>query len=222
MMSDKIGPQHLRRKAILYVRQSSRHDGSAERVRLLADRDRRRGPGPVRGGRGLALHEEQPRLAAVGRDVPRGRHGADRPGHGLRAAPEQRPPSARAEGQRERVRARPATPALALGPLRESAARRARGWRAGRLRQGGRPVGEGPGPEGARGDQAGLRQGRGARQRATGAAVVPRARSQVAGAAAQRRHRVAQAELCHPVSDDRQPGLWRRLRLWQDGRRAGL
>ena len=38
----------------------------------------------------------------------------------------------------------------------------------------------------------------------------------------QRRHRVAPAELRHPASDDLQPGLWRRLCLWQDGRGAGL
>ena len=40
--------------------------------------------------------------------------------------------------------------------------------------------------------------------------------------AGDRRHRVAQAELRHPPSDDRQPGLWRHLCLWQDDGRGGL
>ena len=48
------------------------------------------------GAGGLALRAQQPRLAAAGRDVPRGRHAADRSGGRLRAAPRQRPAAARA------------------------------------------------------------------------------------------------------------------------------
>ena len=124
MMSEKIRPHHLERKAILYVRQSSAHQvlhnressalQYAMRDRLTAlgwsrDRDSRRRSRPLggrrrrprrirahggrglprqgRGGRGaggLALRPKQPRLAAAHRDVPRRRHGTDRPGDRLR------------------------------------------------------------------------------------------------------------------------------------------
>ena len=176
MSAEKIGPQHLARKAVLYVRQSSTHqvlhnrEGQAlqyamrDRLAQLGwsrDRDRRRGPRPLgrrrhrarrvrahgrrglprqgrrgRRARGVALRPQQPRLAAAGRDVPRGRHAADRPGNRLRAAAGQRPAAAGAEGQPQRVRARPPAPALARGAPREGPARRARRRGPGRLRQG--------------------------------------------------------------------------------------
>ena len=127
MMSDKIRPYHLERKALLYVRQSSAHQvlhnressalqyamrGPVDGVGLVGDRgDRRRSgsfgsrwgaarrlraygsgslPRQGRGGvrpRSLPLCPQQPRLAAADRDVPGGRHGADRSGDGLCAPP---------------------------------------------------------------------------------------------------------------------------------------
>ena len=102
-----------------------------------------------RGGRagGVALRPQQPRLAAADRDVPRRRHGAGRRGGGLRAAGRQRPAPARAQGQPERVRARPAAAALARrratprrggaswwSPPRSASSRPATGWR--RIRTG--------------------------------------------------------------------------------------
>ncbi len=138
MMSEKIGPQHLRRKAMLYVRQSSPHQVMHNREsdtlqyamtgRLQAfgfsrievvDADLGRSAagavaclgfermvaeiclgtvGAVAARAVSRFAKDQPRLAAAGRDVPRGRHAADRPGHGVRTAPEQRAPPARAQG----------------------------------------------------------------------------------------------------------------------------
>ena len=135
MISDKIRPHHLERKALLYVRQSSAHQvlhnressalqyamrdrltalgwseievidddlgrsaaGGVQRAgfeRMVArgvPRQGRRG----RGARGLALCPQQPGLAATDRDVPRGRHRADRSGDGLCAPSWQRSAAAR-------------------------------------------------------------------------------------------------------------------------------
>ena len=134
----------------------SRDRGRGRRSRPL--RRGRRGPRrlradgrrglPGQGGRGggaggVALRPQQPRLAAADRDVPGRRHGAGGRRGGLRPAGRQRPPAARAQGQPERVRARPAAAALAIGPLRQGAAGRTGGRRPDRLRQGRRSPGDG-------------------------------------------------------------------------------
>lgn len=97
MRHEKIGSQHLERKAILYVRQSSAHQVLHNRessVLQYAMRDRLMTLGwstvevidDDLGGSaagGVALCAQQPRLAAVDRDVPSGRHGAGGPGDNL-------------------------------------------------------------------------------------------------------------------------------------------
>jgi hypothetical protein len=107
MMSEKIRPHHLEKKAILYVRQSSAHQvlhnressalQYAMRDRLVAlgwseietvdDDLGRSAAGSVaragfdrRGPGGPALCPYQPRLAAAHRDASRRRHRDDRPG----------------------------------------------------------------------------------------------------------------------------------------------
>ena len=74
-----------------------------------------------RSARGVTLCSKQPRLAAARRDVPRRRHAADRSGSGLRAPSGQRPSTARAQGQPQRIRTRPPPPPLACGASREGA-----------------------------------------------------------------------------------------------------
>jgi DNA invertase Pin-like site-specific DNA recombinase len=124
MISDKIQPQHLVRKALLYVRQSSPHQvlhnkessmlQYAMRGRLTAlgwseieviddDLGRSAAGGVQRAG--FERMVAQVCLGKVGavcaREVsrlPRCRHGADRPGNGVRAAPRQRPVAAWSEG----------------------------------------------------------------------------------------------------------------------------
>jgi DNA invertase Pin-like site-specific DNA recombinase len=98
MISDKIRPHHLERKALLYVRQSSAHQVLHNRessALQYAMGDRLAGLGwsqievidddlgrSARQGwrrlcaRSLPLCPQQPRLAATDRDVSRGRHGA--------------------------------------------------------------------------------------------------------------------------------------------------
>src|SRR5215831_124687 len=143
MISDKIRPQHLERKAILYVRQSSAHQvlhnressalQSAMRDRLttlgwseieVIDDDLGRSAaggvqragfermvaqvclgkvGAVAAARGLAVRPQQPGLAAIDRDVPRGRYRAGRSGDGLCASSWQRSTSARPQRKSQRV-----------------------------------------------------------------------------------------------------------------------
>lgn len=128
MISEKIRPHHLERKALLYVRQSSVHQvqhnresGALQyamqgRLRALGwsaieviddDLGRSAAGGVQRAGfermvaevclgkvgavcaREVSRFARQPGLAAADRDVPRGRHCADRPGDSIRTAPGQ-------------------------------------------------------------------------------------------------------------------------------------
>jgi len=59
-------------------------------------------------------------------------------------------------------------------------------------------------------------------QRAPGAPMVPRTRPQFAREAEQWRSRMAQTPLFQHLSDDHEPDLWRRLRLWKDQRHRAL
>ena len=180
MISDKVRPHHLERKALLYVRQSSAHQvlhnressalQYAMRDRLTAlgwseieviddDLGRSAAGGVQRAGFermvaevclgkvGAVCAREVSRFARNSRDwqqliemcrvvdtvlvdqetIYAPRHGNDRLLLGL-------------EGQPQRVRARSAAPALALGPLREGAPGRACRGGAGRLREGRRPL----------------------------------------------------------------------------------
>ena len=215
MMSDKIRPHHLERKAILYVRQSSAHQvlhnressalQYAMRDRLIAlgwsqietvddDLGRSAAGGIARAGFermvaevclgkvGAVAAREVSRFARNSRDwqqliemcrvvdtvlidqetVYAPRQGNDRLLLGLKGSLN--------EYELDLLRQR------SLSARYEKARRgRTRCRRAGRLREGRRPTGEGSGPARAGGDHARVRQGGGTWQRAAGPAVVPRA-----------------------------------------------
>ena len=80
--------------------------------------------GAVAAREGLAVCAQQPRMAAAGGGLPLGRHAADRPGRGLRAAAEQRPSAAGAEGESERIRTGSAAATVPGSSVREGASGR--------------------------------------------------------------------------------------------------
>ena len=123
-MSEKIRPQHLQRKAILYVRQSSTYQVShnlesqklqyamQQRLRQLGwqeieiiDEDLGRSAAGTVTRAGFERMVAEVCLGKVGavaaREVSRfaRRHGAHRPGDGLRTAAKQRPTALGSEGQ---------------------------------------------------------------------------------------------------------------------------
>ncbi len=75
-----------------------------------------------RGARSFAVCLQQPRLAAVDRDVPRRRYPPDRRRNGLRSETGQRSPAPRPEGQPQRIRARSSALTLPFCQIQEGRA----------------------------------------------------------------------------------------------------
>ena len=140
--------------------------------------------------RGLALCPQQPGLAATDRDVPRRRHRADRSGDDLCATPGQRSASARIEGKSQRVRTRFVATAFAFRTLREGPPWRTRRRAPVGFIKAGDRLEKDPDRRVQEAISLVFNKVAGARQRAAGAALVPRARSRAAGKTARtaRRH----------------------------------
>lgn len=190
MIFEKIGPQHLERKAILYVRQSSAHQVLHNRessALQYAMRDRLTALG-------------WSRIETVDDDLGRSAAG------GVTRAGFDRMVAEVCLGKVGAVAAREVS----------RFARNSRDWQ--KLIEMCRVVDtvliDQPRPPRPGSHYPRLRQGSRTRQCAAGAALVHRAWAGAARKAQQRRCRMAQAELCHHSPDDREPDLRRRLCLW--------